>query len=307
MTEHRAVLKDSFCLRIRELSGLAVRGEDQEAELLAVGDHDYTIVTAPWRRGHPDDQHLHRLGAPEAPHESQWEAIATDATGAAFVCQENNWTVAVFSAGLNAYLHTIELKLDGHSATAITDAGSDLNHGPEGILLLEHGRVLILKQKDPVELVEFGFPKTRDRLAAVDEEAHFQPERGTFELRNGDRTALVPLRSCEIRDEHGRELKSGSDLAIDDVGRIYLLSSHDRAIYLLPAGPSGPRLTAESCWLLPDKVAPEKPRCAKKPPRAEGLSFVSENGRCCPLIGVDSHESGDNLFLLEPLHQACPG
>jgi hypothetical protein len=100
-------LRSRFQLSLGEVSALCLRHQQGDGdELLAVGDQDYLVLTAPLNDDELGDQNLHKLGevlgkeSGDAGSGSQWEAIATDAEGRVFVVREDTATVVVFSRRL---------------------------------------------------------------------------------------------------------------------------------------------------------------------------------------------------------------
>lgn len=198
----------------------------------------------------------------------------------------------MLSPGLDARERTIELDVNAGPDTRAPKLLEDANKGPEGILLLEGGRLLVVKQKDPVLLIEFGPPQDGNstfepcgHLALLDR----------FELPADRDGELVPLHSWLLLDEDGDGLESANDLAVDGEGNLNVLSSHSRSIYELPARSSeGGEMMAEGRWRLPDEMGLSPDR------RAEGLTF---DGQGRPVVAIDARDEHENLFLLKRLRR----
>ncbi|MFN2628570.1 MAG: hypothetical protein ABR569_08040, partial [Gaiellaceae bacterium] len=155
-------IERAFRLPIDEVSALSVR---RETELLAVGDEEFVIVHAAiGDDGLRNEFHSRRVGdildddVRDGESGSEWEAIAADGEGRVFIVRESSLTVVVLSRGLDSHVHTIELDVKDGPDERASQLLDDVNAGPEGILLLQGGRLLVVKQKDPALLIEFGSP-----------------------------------------------------------------------------------------------------------------------------------------------------
>jgi hypothetical protein len=288
-------LRSPFRLRLGEVSALCVRHDSRHGdELLAVGDEDYVVLTARLRGDELEDQGHHKLGdvlekkLRETGSKSEWEAMATDGEGRVFVVREDTATVVVFSRGLRKQVHAIDLQVEqGPDRRARLLLEGD-NRGPEGMLLLTEGHLLVVKQRKPVLLIEFG-PR-RDNPLGWGKQAHLRRE-DAFELSDGGRTKLFPLRSWKLHRDHEEVVESANDLALDDEGRLHAISSRSRCVYDLVPGSDDDAVEAPNRWRLPDDIEASGVR------KAEGLAF-EPTGR--PLVALDSRK-GDNTFRLERL------
>jgi hypothetical protein len=156
------------------------------------------------------------------------------------------------------------------------------------MLLLADGHLLVVKQRKPVLLVEFG-PR-RDAPLGLGNQAHLR--RGEeFELSGGGHTKLYALRSWQLHRDHEEVVESANDLALDEERTLYAVSSRSRCIYDLVEGADEDEVEAPNHWELPDDIEASNER------RAEGLAFDA-SGR--PVVSLDS-QGGDNAFLLERL------
>lgn len=156
------------------------------------------------------------------------------------------------------------------------------------MLLLTEGHLLVVKQRKPVLLIEFG-PRRDDPLG-WGKQAHLRRE-DAFELSDGGRTKLFPLRSWKLHRDHEEVVESANDLALDDEGRLHAISSRSRCVYDLVPGSDDDEVEAPNRWRLPDDIEASGVR------KAEGLAF-EPTGR--PLVALDSRK-GDNTFRLERL------
>ena len=275
-------------LPLEQVSALCVR--DGGGELVAVGDEEFAVVTAPLRDdglGADDRRELADV-LPEARGKSDWEAVGGDGAGRLFLIGEETADVVVVTADLREHLHTIHLRVS-HGPDERARKLLDDNRGPEGMLLLAGGHLLVCKQRKPVLLVEFG-PRADAPRGFGPEAAPGRDE--AFALSRGDETDLFPLRSWQLRDDDEDEVESANDLAFDPAGRLYAISSRTRCIYEILPAEGGDAIAAGLSWPLPAAAGAGEDR------NAEGLAF-DRAGR--PIVALDVRDTQDNLVLLEAL------
>ena len=267
-------LKKRFRLDLEEVSALCARRHpDGGVELLAVGDEDFAVVAATLVDDGLEDARRTELGdalnddARDRDSGSEWEAVAADGEGRVFMVSESSAEVVVLSPDLKSQVHTIELDVDAGPDRRARKLLDDENAGPEGIVLLDDGHLLVAKQRDPILLIEFGPDDPVGRR-------------------------LVPLRSWRLREDDEEEVESVNDLALDGEGRLHAVSSRSRCIYELQLGTDEDKVRIAQRWHLPAEIEPGKER------RAEGLAF---DGRGRPVVAIDSRQPDENTFLLERL------
>jgi uncharacterized protein YjiK len=267
-------LKRPFRLDLDEISALSARPRpDSRAELLAVGDEDFAVVAATLVGDEVEDARRTEVGDAlddDVRHRrsgSEWEAVAADGEGRVFIVSESSAEVVVLAPDLKSHVHTIELDVDAGPDRRARKLLDDENAGPEGIVLLDDGHLLVAKQRDPVLLIEFGPHDPVGRR-------------------------MLPLRSWRLRDEDEEEVESVNDLAFDGQGRLHAVSSRSRCIYELRLGSDEDKVRIAHRWQLPDEIEPGKER------RAEGLAFDAQDR---PVVAIDSRKPGENAFLLERL------
>ena len=278
-----------YRLQLDQVSALCVRRDGSGAEqLVAVGDEDFAVLTAAVEEGRLTAQATAKVGdaLDDPPGDSDWEAVATDATGRVFAIAESSATVVVLSRSLRRQLHRIVLRPEEGPDRRARKLLEGDNRGPEGFLLRAGGHVLAVKQRKPILLVEFG-PR-EDRARGLGAAARLGPE-SEFELSSGDETELFPLHSWELTDAEA--VGSANDLAIDAQGRLYAISSRTHCIYAIePAGDD--TIVAAPTWSLPADVRAGEDR------NAEGLAF---DARDRPIVALDVKDTDDNAFVLERL------
>jgi hypothetical protein len=273
---------------LREVSGLALGRWDRGTFVVAVGDHGPDVAFAPLRSESDAltalaDWHaldLSSLDSPEgSPRVDQAEAIALDAHDLAVVLTEDPPLLLAVDMAQRRVTRTY--RLDGGPIADLAGPwAADASSRGEGLLLLQGGHVLVVKEKHPAGLVEFGPPG--DEPAGVDART-LLPSGGAWSAPEVDR--LVALAWWPGDDV----LADYSDAEIGPDGHLYLLSDKSAAIgrvdLPLAVGP-GARTRIAGTWGLPGRVR-----------KAEGLTFLPD-GRC--VVASDRHGLGRNLAVLPP-------
>lgn len=260
---------------LREVSGLAVGGN----HLLAVGDHDPVVFSAilePWPlRWHGTD--LAGLNLPEGG--VQFEAVQPAGEHTVLVLQEQPARVLHVDLSAPALVGTLVLDVpEGHR---LREAWlGDRSSRGESMVLTERGHLLVVKEKDPPAILEFGPPGDapvgwrRGVQAAA-------PEPGDAEL-----TVLATWWLGEGMQE---QLPDISDATVGPDGRLYLLSDQGCALARLPdlLDPRGGTIESVAVW-----------RIAGSPENPEGLVILPDG---TVLVGLDTKAPKRNLLRLEQL------
>ena len=260
---------------LREVSGLALRG----AELLAVGDHDPVVFTAPlepWPlRWQGID--LAGLGLPDGG--TQFEAIQPVGEHTILVLQEQPARVLFIDLAAPALIGCLLLDVPNGHRLRESWLGDRSSRG-ESLVLAERGHLLIVKEKNPAAILEFG--------PAGDEPVGWRRGGPTVAPAAGDATLTV-LATWWLGDDLAKQLPDISDATVGPDGRLYLLSDQGSAIARLPDSldPGGGSVHADALW-----------RIAGSPESAEGLVILNDG---TPLVGVDTKSPGQNLLRLKQL------
>lgn len=260
---------------LREVSGLALRG----SELLAVGDHDPVVFTAPlepWPlRWQGID--LAGLGLPDGG--TQFEAIQPVGEHTILVLQEQPARVLFIDLAAPALIGCLLLDVPKGHRLRESWLGDRSSRG-ESLVLADRGHLLIVKEKNPAAILEFG--------PAGDEPVGWRRGGPTVAPAAGDATLTV-LATWWLADELAKQFPDISDATVGPDGRLYLLSDQGSAIARLPdlLDPGGGTVHADALW-----------RIAGSPESAEGLVILNDG---TPLVGVDTKSPGRNLLRLKRL------
>jgi len=265
-----------------EVSGLCSLVRDGTATLVALGDDRVCLALAtvdasgslgPWQLVTADDV---GVGPGSAERFTQLESVALDGAGRAWVVTEGTSLLAGVDLESRTPVAVLHLQTSTipelHGPWAAVDASR-----AEGLALLVRGHVLVVKEKDPAGLVEFG--PAGDPALGVSETTVL-PQQDAFEVGGDELVALAwwPW-------PHGDVLEDLSDLAVDHEGGLWVLSDKSRAMaeLRLPLAPgAAPELGA--VLELPKRIA-----------KPEGLAFLPGG-----LVAVadDRHDDAENLWLL---------
>jgi hypothetical protein len=286
-------------LELDELSALCHRSSAERGdEILAVGDSSFQIVRGDAgslqdRGASPDLRDALAGRTDETEDKSQWEGVAVDGAGTVFVLQEHAGDdkpshVFVIADDLGSVSATIALHVGAGDAGWKKRWREDPNARGEGLVLLRDGHILVIKQKEPKRLIEFGPPA--HSANGVGTERYLAPDE-PFALDAGTDLEYHALESWGLEQGDHDRLDSLNDVAVAD-GELYVLSRSSRRIARLrtPLAPEADAAEVEHTWEVPRKID-----CP------EGLVFV--NGTT-PIVADDQVPKGkprDNVFRLEPL------
>lgn len=274
----KLAVRDLADLPLREVSGFALRG----SEVLAVGDREPTIFTAAvdswplqWR-----GTDLSKLDLPDGGR--QFEAVTPTGADTVLILQEQPARVLyVDLAGPTgpALLASMLLEVpEGHPLREVW-LGDRSSRG-ESILLTERGHLLVVKEKDPSAILEFGPPG--------DQPVGWRRGVEGVAPEPAD-TTLTVLATWTLNKELRKQLPDISDATVGPDGCIYLLSDKGSAIARVAdqLDPAGGEVAAEAVW-----------RIAGGPESAEGLVILADG---TALVGLDTSSPRRNVLRLEPL------
>jgi hypothetical protein len=293
-------IEDRWRVDVPELSALALRfrGGTRSPELLGVGDKSFSIFTG---EAHPPGASTVSADLSDSVSSwtsepaSQWEGLAADGAGCAFVLQEHPGHkkdpshVFVFAPDLRERICVIALVVEDDGAEWKEAWNEDKNARGEALVLLRDAHLLVAKQKDPVRFIEFG-PSGAE--AAGLGPSRFLDTGESFECPSDSLVEYEPLASWGVAGEDEDKLPSLSDLAVCE-RRLYAISrkSHDIVRLETSASPEEDSLKVEPCGSVPADVQ-----------NPEGL--VIGDG-LVPVVAddlsADEDAGGPNIFVLSPL------
>jgi hypothetical protein len=278
---------------LAEVSGLAL-GRDRAGRLtlVAIGDRSATIAWADVQDGYADLawQTLdlrHAEGTRIPSVDPQLEALAVDGALGILLVQEHPNRAELIDSGDRRVRSHIILEVPdrpGLESLRVSWLDPDCSHA-EGVVLLRGGHLLVLKEKDPAALMEFG--------PAGDTALGFGP--GSWLARSDP----WPVAEGEVTLEllalwHAGPGVRGacpdfSDAEVGLLGNLVLLSDQGRTVAVVPGRPPGDDpyrgdFEAERVWAL--SGIRDKP---------EGLAVLPDG---TVLVACDRRKVKPNLFAI---------
>ncbi|MEO7560091.1 MAG: hypothetical protein ABIT23_07560 [Nitrosospira sp.] len=314
-------IAEEFNVPIAELSGLAITrtlkdksgngsvGTGGESiNLYAVGDASYEIarfrIDGASGAAIINAQDVADIVRERKADTSQWEAIATDGRDTLCILSESGSEISCLDHRLEHHRgsFTLDVSSIGHLNAAWK---ARPNSRGEGMILMKKGHVLVLKEKQPAMLIEFGpegdSPMGYGPAAFLQDDEEFTGLRTDFEepiVYRANRATfpfqrrLVALKTWEF-SEHLRELATdASEIALGPDGSVYLLSQESATLIrlqkILKPDEDKVSLDRGAYWNLPAGLE-----------KAEGLAIDDDMH---PWIGIDIKQaSKPNLFRLSPI------
>jgi hypothetical protein len=272
---------------LREVSGLAVASLPQGRFLAAVGDHGPNVALALIVEGPGgplgawNDIDLSQLETPDgAARVEQAEAVATDGSQQAMVLIEDPALLLVLDTAARRLTYAFALDSSGHDGLDDSWRDDPASRG-EGMVLMRDGHVLVVKEKRPPGLIEFG-PQGDEPIGVSARTLH--PLGEAWTPRGGGRLLALAWWPAPV------ELDDLSDAEIGPDGELYLLSDQSNAVAQLRTPLEvGESAAYVAVWSLPTEVQ-----------KAEGLTFLPDG---TALVAVDMRSVGRNLATLPPLDQ----
>jgi hypothetical protein len=319
-------IMDSYNLPLAEVSGLAripapsTNAGKSGIDLYAVGDASYQVVRfhmgsvngASSARQEPDirvQDVAHALDRHPG-NASQWEAAAVDGKGSVCMLSETHAEIACMDAGLHHAKGRFTLDASGIPVLASAWKEQPNSRG-EGMLLMKKGHVLVLKEKKPSMLIEFGpegdqpmgyapdaFLEAGEEFAGLGESSNSPVYRASqvAPARELPPPRLVALKAWEFSDRLHELAPDASEIALGPDGRVYLLSEENATLIrlekTLKPGERKVGMERGAYWRLPRGMD-----------KAEGLVI---DDSMHPWIGIDIKQANrPNLFRLSPI-EALP-
>ncbi|BCT68111.1 hypothetical protein [Nitrosospira sp. NRS527] len=312
---------EQYNLPIAEVSGLAIvwsiknekRGANEDSvNLYAIGDKRYEVAN--FRANGVSDAIMDvHDAAPvigkDKKDVSEWEAIAMDGKDTICMLSETRSEISCIDRGLQQDRGSFSL-----DTSSISDLDSAWQARPnsrgEGMILMKKGHVLVLKEKEPPMLVEFGpegdapmgygpstFLQAGEAFAglqSVDPDKADQPGQPD---RRASSQRLVALKTWKFSAHLSDLAKDASEITLGPDGRVYLLSQEGSALIrlerILKPDENKVGVDQGAYWNLPAGLE-----------KAEGL-VIDTHMR--PWIGIDIKQTHKpNLFRLSPIEAATP-
>lgn len=283
----RLGIVEQYKLPMKEISGLALEHSRHDGiSLYAVGDatfnigrftHERTAVAIAIR----DVANTIRAKPGAA---SQWEAVAVD--GAANVCvlAEKSSRVVCIDSDARHEVGRMRLSVDNDVHLAKQWKKHPNSRG-EGMVLMRGGHVLVLKEKRPSLIIEFG-PKG-DAAKGWDAHALLAADEPFALPANKN---LVALKTWRFSANLAAIAPDASDLNIGPDGRLYMLSQEGGTLIRLERSlrADQDKVHGSDWWRLPEQFE-----------NAEGLAIDDEFH---PWVAVDIQGTDQsNLFRLTPI------
>ncbi len=298
---------------LAEVSGLAVgRNRDGRTTVVAIGDRAATIAWAQAESGTAllDWQTLdlrHARGTRIPAKDPQLEAVAVDGAFGVLLVQEQPCRAEYIDARDRRVLAHIRLEIpQGPAPSALRASWNDPEGShAEGVVMLRDGHLLIVKEKDPAALLEFGPAGAAPRGFGTDRWLPAgQPwwEAGEREVAGGDTAGseeagpedavelhLSLLAAWAPTDAMSRACPDLSDAEVGPRGNLVLLSDKGRSVAVVPgadpgADPFHGSFEATALWRL--SGIKDKP---------EGIVVLPDLD---VLVACDRRKVTKNLFLI---------
>ena len=299
-------IKHQYGLPIAELSGLALfrtiekpkGGPDaQGMSLYAVGDATHEVATLYIESPFADTGIRVKDVAPvlrkRTEAVSQWEAVAADGLNTICILSETHSEVSCLDRSLKQIRGI--LKLDVSRIKHLDHLWREApNSRGEGMLLMKKGHLLVLKEKQPSMLIEFG-PEGDDPIGYGP--ATFLGPGEAFaapwpqELAWSEFLSYTALKTWEFSDQLEKLATDASEITLGPDGRVYLLSQESSTLIRLKKIPGEDEVNADAYWTLPAGMS-----------KAEGLVIDT---KMRPWIGIDiKQRDKPNLFRMSPIDSA---
>jgi hypothetical protein len=273
-----------------EVSALAFHLTGPETGVLAaIGDRSgvvaYTSVLREEQRWHIRRRRWFSLPIHGAlGSEDQWEGAAIDGENRIVLLRESPPQLAVVDDTGAVVIENIDLTLlHGHP---LMRAWKDPSSGPEALILLDDGHVLIAKEKNPAAIIEFA--PTSD-AAPNAHQNRWLPQAVAWQIPVA--ANLIAVATWFLDTKAASILGDISDAAIGPDQSLYMLSDRSAAIAevrLEPVGNETPvgDASVSRTWSLADRDNPE------------GLAFLPDG---TALVAYDRKHARNNLVILDQL------
>jgi hypothetical protein len=234
---------------LAEVSGLALgRNRDDHVTVAAIGDRAATIAWATVGDA-IEDLDWQTLSLPEVQGtripeaDPQLEAMAVDGAVGVLLVQESPCRAEYIDARARRVLVNITLDLpDGVGSEALRASWADPEGShAEGVVLLKDGHLLIVKEKDPAALLEFGPAGAVARGFGGDRWLDAgQPWWEDGDTPEVEDLSLVLLAAWHPTERMRAACPDLSDADVGPAGNLILLSDQGSSLAVVPAGSPAP-------------------------------------------------------------------
>jgi hypothetical protein len=284
--EGRLNILEQYNLPLEEISGLALgQGEPDSIGIYAVGDASFDAALFVF---HPSTgavsievRNVASTLHAKAGASSQWEAVSADGQSSVCILAETTSRVDCLGADLKRKVGHIKLDVSGIGRLNKVWK-KEANSRGEGMVLMRRGHILLLKEKKPSLIVEFG-PKG-EAANGWSAEAGLQAGEA-FEMPKSGK--LVALKVWDFAESLSAIAADASEISVGPDGRLYMLSQQDARLIRLERNlrPDEDKVRATAWWHLPEQLD-----------GAEGLVIDNE---LHPWVAIDVHSMHrPNLFRL---------
>lgn len=248
-------VKEQYYVPIQEVSGLALaHNSSNSIDIYAIGDASYDIDHFSLK----DSSHNVRIDKhnvadiinKNSKDSSQWEAIATD--GKDNICILAEVSSKIFCLNSDLKKERSHFKLDVSSIKSLKRIwDKEPNSRGEGMILMKKGHILLLKEKKPSLLIEFG--PNNDAPLGYDKDSLLQNGTEFDQPKSG---YLVALKIWEFSKNLVALAKDASDITVGPDQRIYILSDENNVLIRLEEflKPDEAKVHASEYWKLPKQI-----------------------------------------------------
>jgi hypothetical protein len=265
--ENVLLVENSYKLPVLEMSGMCLRRE----EVVIVNDNDNLVHFFKVSNLEKPASRLIDLkklkGAP-LDLKGQWEGISCAEDGRLFLLQESPARVLVITKDLKS-VHSINKLVLSVKDKKHLNWKSSSNSSGEGILLLAGGNIIIAKEKNPIQLIEFS-------------------KNGSKEINS----SFNAITNWSLPLKYLKKVQDISDIYRHSNKGLYLLSDQSRSIIKISGTlpKKGGDFRIEKIWKLPKRI--------KKP---EGF-FIDKKGRAVIIVDSKKIRKKGNIFITSKLY-----
>lgn len=280
---------EEHTLPVAEVSGMAWRTDPKtkRRELIVVSDRESKLYVVDWaKRKSGLKIREFPLAEPGWKSEaSEWESVFCDESGRVFVVREYPPEILVIAPDLKSIEGSISLRMpQGHELAE--KWGNEENSNAEGLLPLRNGHFLVVKEKDPLRLLEFAPAGASAEGYRSDLSIEHS---GIFPLPEKSKS-FVPAFTWRFSEEMETLFEDSSGINLGPDGELYLLGDQKNLIASLgkKLKTKKDRVKLARLYSLPSRLK-----------QAEGM-VIDDEGR--PIIATDRKKTNQaNLFLLSPI------